>query len=350
MLNIALYGLNGHQIHGRFLKKTDARVRLAAVAGFTPQVVDELRAAGIPAFEVLPDLDALLSRSAIDVVVLCSPRRDAQATECLRCLNAGKHAYAEKPCALNEEDLDRLVITAARVGRTFHEMAGTAFKQPYLAMRQVVDDGRLGDIVQVLAQKSYPMHVDRAQDEGVDGGLIGQCAIHAVRMIEHVTGVRVASVDAVETSYGNAVPGGGLRVAASLLLRLENGGVGAVVANYLNPHAFGRWGNETLRIFGTSGMLEATDGGTRTRLVLGDRDEGPLNICDEGLDWFTAVADEILDGRPMPLPLEDELHPTRIVIRANLAAKAHGCILAPAGTQPKRDVSAFAAIDTLERI
>lgn len=64
---------------------------------------------------------------------------------------AGKHVYAEKPCALNESDLDRIVATAHETGLLFREMAGTAFGRPYYAMREIVASGFLGEIV-----RSFP--------------------------------------------------------------------------------------------------------------------------------------------------------------------------------------------------
>jgi predicted dehydrogenase len=112
-------------------------------------------------------------------------------------------------------------------------------------------------------------------------------------------------------------------MAATITLRLGNGALATVIANYLNPAAFGSWGNETLRLFGTRGMIEATDGGARTRLVLNDRDAGALDVAAPAPDWFDAIIGEILDGRPMPIALADELHPTRLALRANLAARAH---------------------------
>jgi predicted dehydrogenase len=322
MLHVGLYGINGHQVQESLLQRRHPRARLAAVAGFPDQAVEACRALGGEPWVVCPDLDALLARPEIDLIVLCSPRRDLQAADALRCLEAGKHVYAEKPCALSEEEIDCLVATAGRVGRRFHEMAGTAFEQPYFAMRQRVAAGVVGEVVQVLVQKSYPMHAGRPQDEGVDGGLIEQVGVHAVRLIEQVGGVRVADVTAIETRLGNPAPAGGLRIAAALQMRLANGGIASAVANYLNPRAFGLWGNEMLRIFGTAGMMEATDGGTRTRLVLADRDAGPIDVSAPAPDWFSAVVDEILDGTPLPVTLEDELHPTRIVIRAKKAVCA----------------------------
>lgn len=311
-LSIGLYGLNGHQIHNRLVDHPLAR--LTAVAAIPAEELpepfrspDTVRQYG--------GLDALLQDDDVQFVSLCSPRRADQAGDAVRCLEAGKHVYAEKPCALSEPELDEVLDAARRAGRSFHEMAGTAFEEPYLTLRRTVAEGALGEVVQVLAQKSYPYHEQRPQDEDLDGGLLLQVGVHALRYIEHVAGVRVRAAQAAESGVGNPAHGD-LRMAVSLVATLENGGVAAAVANYLNPRAFGRWGNEHLRIFGTRGFVEAVDGGTRTRLVLNDRDCGPLSVGADGPDYLDRVLNSIVNGQPMPLSPEDEVHPTRVLLRA----------------------------------
>ena len=103
--------------------------------------------------------------------------------------------------------------------------------------------------------------------------------------------------------------------------RLGNGGVFSAVVNYLNPTGFGLWGNEMVRIFGTQGMLESVDGGTRTRLVVGDKDLGAINTSDAVPDWLGCVIAHVADGKAMPFDLENELHPTRMVLKAKFAAE-----------------------------
>jgi len=315
-LRVALYGGNGHQIQAQLVNHPGAG--LVAFAGIDRSLLpialrDDAR------IRELDSLDALLEDSQIDLISFCSPRRIDQAKEAVRALEAGKHVYAEKPCAMTEADLDQITETARRTGKLFHEMAGTAFGQPYLAMRQAVQSGAIGEIVQVLAQKSYPYIESRPQDEAIDGGLIGQNAIHALRMIEHVAGCRILTIRAVETSHGNPVPAGGLRMAASMIMTLQGGGVGAVIANYLNQRQ-GDWGNEFLRIFGTRGNVESTENGHKTRLVVNHTDLGPLDTSAPGLDYFDAFVAEIRSGQPMPLTLDEELHPTRMTILAKRIA------------------------------
>jgi hypothetical protein len=73
--------------------------------------------------------------------------------------------------------------------------------------------------------------------------------------------------------------------------------------------------NETLRVFGTKGFVESVDGGTRTRLVTSAGITEPLERTP-GLDYFDAVASHLATGAAMPLSLEEELHPLRMLIRA----------------------------------
>ena len=286
VIGIGLYGENGHQVQE--LVRGNPRARVVAAAGFSPRGLAGL-GGGVAGCNSLAELAA---RRDVELVSLCSPRRAEQARDAILCLQAGKHVYAEKPCALSEAELDEVVAAAGRAGKLFHEMAGTAFGQPYLAMREVVGSGRLGEIVQVLVQKSYPYFDKRPQDEGVDGGLLLQVGVHAVRMVEHVAGVRVRAVQAWETRLGNPAVGQ-LRMASAFQMGLENGGLATGIANYLNLPGVGVWGNEALTVFGTAGMVESHGGGQRTRLVIGEKDWGALDVTKEGRDYLEFVLDEI---------------------------------------------------------
>ena len=77
-----------------------------------------------------------------------------------------------------------------------------------------------------------------------------------------------------------------------------------------------------VRIWGTEGMLESTDAGKRTRLVIGDTDHGALGQgadckrIHKAPDFLGRIIEQIQTGRPTPFDLETELHPTRMVLRA----------------------------------
>jgi len=312
-VNVALFGSNGHQIQNQLVAHPHAR--LMAIANF-PRAKLPADLQNDRSIREYDTFEEMIGDPEVEFVSLCSGRRCEQAAHTMMALRAGKHVYAEKPCAMAESALDAILKTAGESGRMFHEMAGTAFDQPYFAMREIVREGLIGEVIQVVVEKSYPYHDARPQDEDVDGGLIGQNAIHAVRLVEHVAGVRIRSVVAAETKAGNPVPEGGLRMASSLLCELENGGLASLTANYLNPRGTGAWGCDSLKILGTLGLIESREGGKQTRLVIGERDHGSISTTGPGLDYLDTYIKTILGEDSMPLTLEEETSPTRWVIRA----------------------------------
>lgn len=312
-IGIGLYGGNGHvplsDLAGH------PRGRVVAIAGLA---VDS---ATLPEARRLGGLDELLAEPDVDLVVLCSRRRDAQEADALRCLEAGRHVLAEKPAALDEDGLDRLIAACRRTRRLFREMSGSGHAGPWPHLGRLIAAGRIGTPIQVCARKSYPMADWRPADEGVDGGIIRQAAVHGLRWIEHGLGLAIEDADAIRTRVGCPAPGGPY-TAAILTLRLAGGAVGTLAANYANPLGLGSWGDDALRVYGTTGMIEVADNGARWRLVDADRNHGWRPTCaDEDRSWLDRLIDEILDGTPFPCSLEDDLHPTRIALRAAATAR-----------------------------
>lgn len=313
-IKVALYGANGHQIHAALVAHPQAE--LTAVAAFDRALVP----AGL-APAPYASLDDLLQNSDAEIISLCSPRRSDQARDAIRCLEAGKHVYAEKPSALTEADLDAVMATARRTNRQYREMAGTLVTQPYREMRRQVREGAIGTVVQVLAQKCYPWHDGRPADEGVDGGLALQVGVYAARFVEHVAGVGIAAIDMVETRLGNPNPDSECRLALSMMMRLQNGGVAAAACNYLNPMRQVCWGYEILRLFGTRGILESNAEGDRVRLIVSGQAPVELTPSEPAEDYFSLFVASLQGGAPMPLSMEEELSPTRWAIRARAASR-----------------------------
>ncbi|MDO8544940.1 MAG: Gfo/Idh/MocA family oxidoreductase [Opitutaceae bacterium] len=329
-IGVGLYGSNGHQLNPAKLA-SHPQAQLVAVAG--------LKQTSLPAgVKRHATLDELIRDPAVELISLCSPRRADQARDAIRCLDAGKHVYAEKPCALTEGELDQILAAARRSGKEFHEMAGTAFAANYAAMRQLVREGAVGDVIQVLVQKSYRYGASRPQDEAIDGGMFLQAGVHAARMVEHVGGVRIKTITGWETSFGKPENEKGEgKIAAAAQIGLENGGIATLIINYLNPgHPQLPHGNETLRIFGTKGFIESVDGGTRTRLVTKDQTTEPLPPV-KSADYFDYFAAHVTTGVAMPLTLEEELHPLQMLIRAKEQLRsAPAAARAAALSQPTR--------------
>ena len=320
-LRIGLYGRNGHQISDKIPDNHPDAV-IAAVC-FPGEDAAKVRAQ-YPQAKVYETLDDMLAAKAVDMVSLCSPMRSSQKDDALKCIAAGVHVYAEKPAVLSEEDLDEVLAAADAADVEFHEMADTVFHEPYYALRHLIRSGRLGQVVQVYAQKCYPSNFStRPQDEETDGGLIRWVGIHGVRFIEHVTGLKIQDVQVVQTRLGNGHEDSGIFTASAWMMTLEGGAVASMTVSYLQPKGFPRWGKEGVRVFCTGGIAEVTDGGLRTH-VYTDKDEGELNItpfaCEDYLDNLLT---HLRFGTPLLMGRTEELHPLRVVLRAWESAKLH---------------------------
>jgi len=309
-LGIGLYGGNGHQIEQALA--AHPRAELVAVAAFGERPIPA-KCGEVARYSTLEEL---LSDTRVEMVSLCSPRRADQAADAMKCLLAGRHVYGEKPSALCEEDLDRLIATAAQTGCRYHEMGAAALDQPYLAMSGLVRSGAIGEVVQVFVQKSYPWGAWRPKEEAVDGGLATQVGIYPLRFIEQVAGLKVSSMEIRETRLGNDHPESDCCRAVSMLMTLENGGVASAICNYLNPSRHLSWGYDIVRVFGTEGIVESNLLDGIARLL---KPGAPPELIDTSAptrSTLDLMIDSLLDGTPSQMSLVDELSPTRSVIRA----------------------------------
>lgn len=312
-LGIGLYGNNGHQI-GDILA-TLPQVRLIGICGYEPgQKEAEI--------VVFPDLTTMLEHPEIDFVSVCSPRREDQARDIMQILTAGKHVLGEKPLAMNRHELKEIMELAQRKNLHCIEMAETQFEAPYAQVSALVSRGEIGQVVQIFAQKSYPMATWRPQEEGIDGGLILQNAIYCLRFVEQVAGQKVISISALETGFGNPLPEGELKMACTLQMELASGGLATAIANYLNPTTTQVWGNEELRIFGTEGLVQTNPFSGEIQLW---NKAGSFSYQPENQErLIPKILQAVATGEPLPVDGLALVEPTHLAILAKASALEAG--------------------------
>ena len=320
-VKIACYGMAGHQILRAIPGLT--RARLSAMAGVEESKFEELREALPEAMadaNYYPDLTTMLDKGEVDLVSFCSDYRAHQARQAIQALEAGKHVLAEKPMATTWDDLVALRQAAEKSGKELRTMTTMIYEPCFKGMKDVLDAGTLGDVVQIYAMKSYPYRDTRPQDRGVDGGLLMQAGIHAVSFVRYVTGLEFAEVMAQDTGKGNPKDGH-LQMAGAMAFRMNDGALCAILCNYCNPTGIGYWGNDQLRVHGTKGMIELVDGQKRRMLAVNDQGPGTFEDGTPDASYPQDLVDCILDGTPTLLTQEDSFRNTEVVLRAQESAE-----------------------------
>src|SRR5215831_9562126 len=200
-------------------------VEVAAVCGRTRE--------GAEAFGVgraYDDLGDLLEREHLDVLHVCTPNA-LHASEALAAIERGLHVVCEKPLAVSTEESAAMLAAAEERGivhATCYHVRGYPLVEQ---MRADVADGVLGAVSflhgrYLCDDVLYPAsgwRVDPARSG--PSYVVGDLGPHWLDLAEHVSGLRVAEVQAEFRSFA----GGPLEDYAALLLRFDGLAVGSLV-------------------------------------------------------------------------------------------------------------------------
>jgi predicted dehydrogenase len=170
------YGAIGHE-HAAAISLTDG-LRLAAVADPNPQRVEAART-------VAADLrghatgEALLADDGVDLVVVSTPP-NSHASWVLRALEAGKSVVVEKPFCFTVAEADRQIAAAEERGLALAVYQNRRWDPDYLALKQVVRGGALGEVFHYesfVGGFQHPCNYWHS-DEAVSGGAIYDWGSH----------------------------------------------------------------------------------------------------------------------------------------------------------------------------
>lgn len=94
-------------------------------------------------------IDELLAgEKSLDLVAVCTPN-GLHAEHCIKALKAGCNVLCEKPMAIRVRDCERMIHTAEMTNRRLFIVKQNRFNPPVQAVKKVIDEGRLGQILSV---------------------------------------------------------------------------------------------------------------------------------------------------------------------------------------------------------
>ena len=160
----------------------------------------------------------LVADPEVDVVYVATPH-NFHHPHALLALDAGKHVLVEKPLALNAAQASEIAARASARGVFCAEAMWTFFLPRYDVIRQLLDDGVLGDVRTVLADHGewFP-DTHRILRHDLAGGALLDLGTYPLALASWVLGAP-EEVHAI----GQDVPGGEVHGQVSTLLQHDGG-------------------------------------------------------------------------------------------------------------------------------
>jgi predicted dehydrogenase len=266
------------------------------------------------------DYRELLERERLDVAGICGTNGE-RAGAILACAARKIHVVAEKPLAIERSELEREKRAVADSGIRLTMLLTMRFEPPYAAMRQLVAAGRIGEVAQMAAQKSYKLgeRPEWMRHRATFGGTIPYIGIHMVDLMRFIGGRELVEAVSFEARVGFPEMGD-LENTTATLFRLDNGGMASLHMDYLRPEAAPTHGDDRLRLAGTRGVLEFQES---AGLTLVTADEAPRAIQDfpPARRLFPDFLDSVYNGTPAGLGLPDIYRANEIVLAARESAE-----------------------------
>jgi predicted dehydrogenase len=251
---------------------------------------------------------ALLDDAAVEAVYIPLPNH-LHVPWSIKAAEAGKHVLCEKPIGLDAADARRLLAVRDRTGVIIQEAFMVRSHPQWLAVRDAVRAGRIGELRAIQMAFSYfnrdPANV--RNQSGIGGGALMDIGCYPVvlsRFLFESEPTRVLATIETDPEFGTD------RL-ASALMEFASGQSSFLCGTQVVPY-------QRAQILGTRGRIEVeipfnAPPDRPTRILVDDgRDAMGSGLevrAFEACDQYTLQADEmsraVRDGRPSSIGLED---------------------------------------------
>jgi predicted dehydrogenase len=189
--------------------------------------------------------DQLVTDDAVDAVYVASPHSEHRA-HALLALESGKPVLVEKAFARNTAEAREVIRTATSRGLLVAEAMWARYLPHYDVVRQVVEEGRLGDVVLVRADHSQALHPggpERLAAPELAGGALLDLGVYCMSFADHLLGPPTS------VAARGALTDRGVDATVGILLTYASGAVVALTTSMLARTP------SSAEIIGTQGRL-----------------------------------------------------------------------------------------------
>jgi UDP-N-acetyl-2-amino-2-deoxyglucuronate dehydrogenase len=199
--------------------------------------------------------DLLKADFDIDVVSICTPN-GLHASNTISCLKAGYHVLCEKPMALSVQDCGEMIKAAEQANRRLFIVKQNRFNPPIQAVKKVIDDGKLGNILSIQLSCFWNRNEDYYKNSwkgtlALDGGTLYTQFSHFIDLLYWLIGdVKSVQAFTANLAHPNIIE---FEDTGVVSLRFYSGVIGTI--NY-TVNSFKKNMEGSLTIFGEKGTVK----------------------------------------------------------------------------------------------
>jgi UDP-N-acetyl-2-amino-2-deoxyglucuronate dehydrogenase len=252
MIQFAIVGCG--RIAQRHAEHINNKGILKAVCDTEPAKADALATKyGAKAYYTIEEM--LAAEKEVNIVAVCSPN-GLHAEHSIKALKAGFHVLCEKPMAISVTDCGAMIQAAEKSNKRLFAIKQNRYNPPVDAVKQIIDEGRLGKINSVQLSCFWNRNPDYYHHSWkgtikLDGGTLFTQFSHFIDLLYWIVG----DVEQVQAYMGNFVHKGIIEFEDTgvVILKFLNGAIGTV--NY-TVNSYDKNMEGSLTIFGEKGTVK----------------------------------------------------------------------------------------------
>ena len=180
-VGIAGLGRSGWGIHAETIARQSGRFQVVAVAD--DSAARRAEASARFGCEAYSDVESLVLDPSVELVVVATPNH-LHADHAISAMAAGKDVLCEKPMAGSAAEAEMMIAASRENGRLLTVFNNRRFDPHFLKVREVVESGVLGRIVQVrLAVHQFTRRWDWQTLQKFGGGMLSNIGAHFLDLL-----------------------------------------------------------------------------------------------------------------------------------------------------------------------
>lgn len=253
------------------------------------------------------DQEKMLDEVKPDVVAVVNDD-GARAKAVIATLQRGIHCIAEKPLAISRMDLRKIKRIARDSKGQLSMMVPLRYAPQFLAVRQVVESGEIGDVLLMGGQKSYKRGASSAwkNKRSSYGSTMLWIGPHLVDLFYFASRQKMTEAFCWQANVKDPSIGDRENVVGAVF-RLENGGVAELRMDYLRPDSAPTHEDDRLRVAGTKGVVEYT-AATGVTVLSDSGKPRRVEALPPAGSLFSDFLESIYNKKPPTLTQEEIFH------------------------------------------